>query len=80
MFALCLSSLSAAVIISHFFLSFDVSSVMVEERRGLGVLTRAAREDVVITRWLMLCDALTFPVGPPRVRFILTASPPGEPD
>lgn len=53
---------------------------MVEERCGLGVLTRAAREDVVITRWLMLCDALTFPVGPPRVGFILTASLPGKPD
>ena len=37
--------------------------MMVEERCGLVVLSRAAREDVVITRWLMLCDALTFPVG-----------------
>ena len=36
---------------------------MVEERCGLGVRTREVREEVVITRWLMLCDTLTFPVG-----------------
>lgn len=34
----------------------------------------AAREDVAITRWLMLCDALTFPVGLRAVGFIPTAS------
>lgn len=69
-FALPLRGLSAAVIISSsLLLSLMFRLQMVEERCGLVVLTWAAREDVVITRWLMLCDALTFPVGLLACRF-----------